>query len=187
MEEKILTKGRVLSGDILKVDGFLNHQIDTDFLYEATGEIYRLFRDAKVTKIMTIEASGIAVACLAALYFHVPVVFAKKSTTSNMSPDVYRSTVESYTHRCGYEVTTAKAYLDASDRVLLVDDFLARGCALQCLLDIVGQAGATVVGCAVAIEKQYQGGGESLRAKGVRVEALAKIAAMDEKDGIRFC
>ncbi len=187
MEEKILSAGKILPGDILKVDSFLNQQIDADFLFGATEEFYRAFAGCGVTKILTIEASGIAVAFAAALHFHVPVVFAKKAKTANMSKDVYCSKVESYTHGCTYDVTISKEYLSENDRILIVDDFLARGSALGCLIDLVGQAGAGLVGCAIAIEKQYQGGGEELRAKGVRIESLAKIAAMNEKDGIRFC
>ena len=137
--------------------------------------------------MLTIEASGIGVACLAAQYFHVPVVFAKKSATSNMSADVYASSVESYTHKRTYDVTVAREYIHPTDRVLIIDDFLARGSALEALLSIVSQAGAVAVGCGIVIEKAYQGGGELLRAKGVRVESLAKIAAMSEKDGIEFC
>ncbi len=187
MEEKIVSCGKILAGDVLKVDNFLNHQIDVDFLAEAGREFYRLYKDEGVTKVLTIEASGIAIACLTAECFHVPVLFAKKSTTSNMSKNVYASSVESYTHGCTYTVTVAKEYLNENDRVLIVDDFLAKGSALTALLDLVEQSGAVAVGCGIAIEKSYQEGGNSLRAKGVRVESLAKIAAMSEKDGIRFC
>ena len=187
MEDKIRCCGKILPGDVLKVDSFLNHQIDVEFLLTIGEEFYRLFGNEGVTKVLTIEASGIGVACLTAQYFHAPVLFAKKSLTSNMSADVYLSRVESYTHKRGYDVTVAKEYLRPEDRVLIIDDFLARGNALEALLDIVGQAGATVVGCGIVIEKVYQGGGDLLRARGVRVESIAKIAAMSEKDGFVFC
>lgn len=187
MEQKILTCGKVLAGDVLRVDNFLNHQIDVDLLSRAGQEFYRLFRDCGVTKVLTIEASGIAVACLAAQYFHVPVVFAKKSKTVNTSDDVYLSQVASYTHKQTYDVTVSKDYLTADDKVLIIDDFLALGSALTALLDIVAQSGATAVGCGIVIEKAYQNGGADLRAKGIRVESLARIAAMSAEDGITFC
>lgn len=187
LEQKILTDGRVYPGEVLKVDNFLNHQIDVDFLCKVGEEFYRLYKDAGVTKILTIEASGIGVACLTAQYFHVPVLFAKKSKTSNMSGSFYTSTVMSYTHGQTYGVVVSKEYLQPSDRVLILDDFLARGSALNALLDLVSQAGASAVGCGIVIEKAYQSGGADLRAKGVRVESLARIASMSVEDGIKFC
>ena len=187
MEEKILACGKVLPGDVLRVDNFLNHQIDVDLLCRAGEEFYRLFGDLGVTKILTIEASGIAVASLAAQHFHVPVLFAKKSKSLNTSGDVYASKVASYTHKQIYEVTVSKEYLSSSDKVLIIDDFLALGSALTALLDLVAQAGAEAVGCGIVIEKAYQNGGADLRAKGIRVESLARIASMSAEDGIKFC
>lgn len=187
LEQKILTDGRVYPGEVLKVDNFLNHQIDVDFLCEIGKEFHRLYKDAGVTKILTIEASGIGVACLTAQYFHVPVLFAKKSKSSNMAEHFYTSTVESYTHGQTYGVVVSKEYLQPNDRVLILDDFLAKGSALHALLDLVSQAGATAVGCGIVIEKAYQKGGEELRSQGIRVESLAKIASMSVEDGIKFC
>ncbi len=185
LEEKILAEGRVLPGHVLKVDGFLNHRLDVDFLCEAGKEFYRLFRDCGVTKILTIEASGIGVACLAAQYFHAPVVFAKKNRTSNIANDVYAVSVHSYTHNRDYNVVVSKEYLSPDDRVLLIDDFLANGCALDGLVELVNQAGATLVGAGIMIEKAFQGGGDRLRKKGIRVESLARIASMTDT-GLEF-
>ncbi len=187
LEEKIQKEGRVLEGNILKVDNFLNHQIDVMFLCELGKEFKRLYSDCGITKIMTIEASGIGVACLTAQYFGVPVLFAKKSRSSNISAGVYSSKVESYTHGKVYDVIASKQYLNENDRVLIIDDFLATGNALVGLIDIVEQAGATVVGCGIVIEKAYQDGGRLLREKGYRVESLARIASMSAEDGITFC
>lgn len=187
LEEKIRAEGRVYPGEVLKVDNFLNHQIDVDFLCEIGKEFHHLYRDEGVTKILTIEASGIGVACLTAQYFHVPVLFAKKSKSSNMAAHCYTSAVESYTHGQTYEVVVSKEYLRPVDRVLILDDFLAKGSALRALLALVLQAGATVVGCGIVIEKAYQQGGAELRRQGIRVESLAKIASMSVEDGIKFC
>ncbi len=185
LEARIARDGVVLGGDILKVGSFLNQQIDVDFLMQLGEEMARLYAQDKVTKILTIEASGIAVAVAAAAYLHVPVVFAKKSRSANQSADVYRARITSFTHKNTYEAIVAKEYLCDKDRVLLVDDFLATGEALVGLLSLAEQAGATLVGCAVAVEKGFQHGGDALRKKGIRVESLAIIDAMSA-DGIVY-
>ncbi|MBQ8908016.1 MAG: xanthine phosphoribosyltransferase [Clostridia bacterium] len=187
LEERILKDGIVLKGDVLKVGSFLNQQLDVPFLCEACKEFYRLYKDAGVTKILTIEASGIAIAALTAQYFGVPVVFAKKSKSDNIAADVYSGRVVSYTHGNEAQAIVSKEYISKEDRLLLIDDFLARGSALEALLAIAGQAGAAVVGAGIAIEKAYQGGGDALRAAGLRIESLARIASMDEEKGIVFC
>lgn len=179
LEDRIIRDGRVLPGDVLKVDSFLNHQIDVPFICELGREFYRLFETSGVTKILTIEASGIGLACIAAQYFGVPVVFAKKSKTTNISADVYSTPVESYTHGNTNNVIVSKQYLNENDRVLVIDDFLATGNALKGLIELCRMAGATVVGCGIAIEKRYQHGGDQLRAEGIRVESLAMIDRME--------
>ena len=186
LEKRILSDGRVLPGGILKVDSFLNHQIDTGLLYEMARELYRLFGGEGVTKILTIEASGIAIAAMTGYVFSCPMVFAKKSKTKNLSGDVYAAEVESFTHGNTNTVLVSKAYLQPGDRVLIVDDFLATGAALIGLKSLCEQAGAEVVGAGIAIEKVFQGGGDALRAAGLRVESLAKIASMSD-DGLTFC
>lgn len=186
LKERIVKDGKCLSADVLKVDSFLNHQIDVVLLDEIGKEFARLYKDCGVNKILTIEASGIAIACLTAKYFGAPVVFAKKSKTSNISNDVYTAEVASYTHGNVNTIMVSKQYLNADDRVLIVDDFLANGCALNGLVDLVQAAGATVVGAGIVIEKAYQGGGDALRARGIRVESLARIAAMDAENGVTF-
>lgn len=187
LEERILRDGRILeNGSVLKVDSFLNHQMDIALLNEMGREFFRLFGDERVTKILTVEASGIGIACIAGQYFNVPVVFAKKSRSKNIDQSVYSAPVESFTHGGIYEMIVAREFLESGDRVLLIDDFLANGAALEGLIDIVRQAGATLVGAGVCIEKAFQPGGESLRAGGVRVEALARIKSMSG-DGIQFC
>ena len=185
MEEKILTEGEVLPGGILKVGGFLNQRIDTALLQAVGTEIARLFDGCGVNKILTIEASGIAVAVAAGIAMGAPVVFAKKHKTSNVDGAVYATVVHSFTHNTDYTVVVSRDYLTSADRVLLVDDFLANGAALRGLIELVSQAGAELVGACAAIEKRFQGGGDALRAAGVRVEALACVESMD--DGvIRF-
>ena len=187
LEERILKEGKVREGDVLKVDCFLNHQMDVH-LFEAMGrEWKRLFDGCGVNKILTIEASGIGMACIAAQSFHCPVVFAKKTETKNIAGEVYRTQVRSFTHGRVYDVIVSKDYLGPQDRLLLIDDFLANGAALSALLDIAMAAGATVVGAGIAIEKAYQPGGELIRGRGVRVESLARIQSMSEKTGIVFC
>ena len=186
LEERILSDGKVLPGGILKVDNFLNHQIDTALLREMAREFHRLFGGEGVNKILTIEASGIAIAAVTGLVFGCPMVFAKKSKTKNISGEVWSAEVESFTHGNTSTVVVAKDYLGADDRVLIVDDFLATGAALVGLRSLCEQAGATVVGAGIAIEKVFQGGGDALRAQGLRIESLARIAEMSD-DGLRFC
>ena len=186
LEDRILKDGKVLPGGILKVDGFLNHQIDPALLYEMALELRRLYDGEGVNKILTIEASGIAIAALTGYVFGCPLVFAKKSKTRNLAGDLYAAEVPSFTHGNVSTVVVSKAYLGPQDRVLIVDDFLATGAALVGLRSLCEQAGAAVVGAGIAIEKVFQGGGEKLRGEGLRVESLARIAAMSD-DGLRFC
>ena len=186
LEERILSDGQVLPGGILKVGSFLNQQIDTALLHEMAAELHRLFGGEGVNKILTIEASGIAIAAVAGVEFGCPMVFAKKSKTKNISGEVYAAEVVSFTHGNTSTVVVAKDYLGPSDRVLIVDDFLATGAALVGLCELCAQAGATVVGAGIAIEKVFQGGGNALREKGLRIESLAKIARMSD-DGLAFC
>ena len=187
LEQKISQCGSVLPGDVLKVGSFLNHQMDVDFLCTLGKEFYRLYGQCGVTKILTVESSGIGIACLTAQYFHVPVVFAKKSRTSNLSGDVFLSSVTSYTRGTTSDLMIPREYLLPEDRILIIDDFLATGSALIALCDLVCQSGALLVGCGIEVEKAYQNGGRLLRERGIRVESLARIASMDEQDGIRFC
>ena len=186
MEERIRRNGIVRAGNVLKVDSFLNHQMDIDLFNEMGQEFYRLFGEEHVTKIVPIEASGIGIACVAAQYFHVPVVFAKKSESKNLDGDVYTSAVASFTHNKVYDIRISKKYLNENDRILLIDDFLAKGNALLGLLDVCQQSGATVVGAGIAIEKGFQEGGQLLRKRGLRVESLAIVDAMDENGEIIF-
>lgn len=186
LEERIRRDGIVEDGDVLKVDSFLNHQMDVE-LFRAMGrEWARLFSGEEVTKILTIEASGIGIACVAALEFGVPVVFAKKSRTRNIVGEVYHTEVPSFTHGGVSDVIVSKRFLLPGDRLLLIDDFLANGAALEGLIDLAEQAGATVVGAGIAVEKAFQPGGERVRAKGVRVESLARIQSMGA-GRIEFC
>lgn len=186
LEERIRQDGIVRAGNVLKVDNFLNHQMDIDLFNEMGKELFRLFGKENVTKIVTIEASGIGIACIVAQYFHVPVVFAKKSESKNLDGDVYTSTVTSFTKGKVYDVRISKKYIQETDRILLIDDFLAKGNALLGLIDICEQAGATVVGAGIAIEKGFQEGGQMLRERGLRVESLAIVDAMDEGGTITF-
>ena len=187
LEERIRKDGIVKEGNVLKVDSFLNHQMDIRLFEEIGREFKRRFRDEEITKILTIEASGIGIACIAAQSFHVPVVFAKKTKTKNIAGDVYVSRVESYTHGRIYEIIVSKDFLKQEDRVLLIDDFLANGKALEGLADLVHQAGADLVGAGVVIEKGFQPGGVIIGWEGMRLESLAIVDAMDEKTGeIRF-
>lgn len=185
LEEKILKEGAVLPGNILKVGNFLNHQIDTAFLKEIGDEIARLYKDAGVNKILTIEASGIAIAVAAGFSMNVPVVFAKKHKSSNVEGDIFSANVESFTHKTVYNIVVSKDYIGKDDRVLIVDDFLANGNALIGLTELVSSAGATVVGAAIAIEKGFQRGGDELRKRGMRVESLAIVERMTE-DSLEF-
>ena len=187
LEDRIRKDGRIReNGAVLKVDSFLNHQMDVELFNEMGKEFFRLFGDEKITRLLTIEASGIGIACIAGQYFNVPVLFAKKSRSKNIDPDVYSAPVVSFTHGGVNEVMVSKRFLERGDRVLLIDDFLANGAALDGLISIVEQAGATVVGAGVCVEKAFQSGGVRLRGRGVRVEALARIAAMNETE-IQFC
>ncbi|MBE6684791.1 MAG: xanthine phosphoribosyltransferase [Ruminococcaceae bacterium] len=188
LEDRIRRDGKIFEGDVLKVDSFVNHQIDVGFISEIGKEFYRLFGDCGINKILTIEASGIGIACLVAMHFNVPVVFAKKSKSINISADVYSSKVESYTHGKTYDVIVSKEFLGKDDKVLIIDDFLAKGSALKGLISLVRSAGAEIVGSGIIIEKAYQGGGEYIRNEmGVRVESLAKIASMSVENGVVFC
>ncbi len=180
LEEKILREGTVLPGDILKVDCFLNHCLDVPFLLEMGREIARIYEDSAVNKIVTIETSGIPIAFAAAQYMNVPVVFVKKDKSGNISDKVFSSRVESFTKKNVYNAVVSKDYLSKGDKVLVIDDFLAKGNALNGIMDILSQAGAELVGCAIAIEKGFQGGGDELRAKGIRVDSLAIIEAMTD-------
>ncbi len=186
LEDRIQRDGKVKEGHVLKVDSFLNHQMDIALFTEMGKEFYRLFGSEGVTKILTIEASGIGIACITALYFHVPVLFAKKNQTRNIAGDVYTSRVESFTHGRVYEIRVAKEFLLPGDRVLIIDDFLANGSALRGLIQLVRDAAASLVGAGIAVEKGYQPGGDLVRAAGVRVESLAVIDSMDEKNGVVF-
>lgn len=178
LEERIVKDGIILKGDILKVGSFLNQQIDTHLLKDMAIEVTKFFEKGTVTKVLTIEASGIAFATAVALEYDVPFVFAKKSVSSNVSGELYTSSVVSYTHNTTFNVSVPIDYLKKEDRVLIVDDFLANGNALKGLIDIVNQSGATVVGCAIEIEKTYQNGGNELRDLGYKVVSLAQIAEM---------
>ena len=187
LKQRILKDGVVRgNNDVLKVDKFLNHQMDVSLFAEIGREFQGRFADCGVNKILTIEASGIGIACITAQFFHCPVVFAKKSKTKNIAGEVYHTRVVSYTHGNVSDVIVSKDFLGPEDRVLLIDDFLANGAALEGLIDIVRQAGATLVGAGIVIEKAFQPGGERLRAKGIRVESLARIASMSEEEGITF-
>ena len=186
LEERILKDGRALNEDVLKVDGFLNHQMDIELFNEMGKEWYRLFQDEQVNKILTIEASGIGMACVAAQYFHCPVVFAKKSMSSNISDHVYSAPVKSFTHGNQYNAIVSKEYLHPEDRILVIDDFLAMGEALRGLFSLVQQSGATLIGAGIAVEKAFQPGGAQLRSEGYRIESLARVAAMSEEGGVVF-
>ena len=185
LEQRILSDGEVIGGKILKVSNFLNHQIDVAFLDELAKEWKRRFADSRITKILTIESSGIAIACSLAREFGVPLVFAKKHQTSNVNEDVYSAKVYSFTHDQYYTVVVSKKYLNAGEKILLADDFLANGNALKGLIQICESAGASVVGAACAIEKGFQNGGDELRKNGLQVESLAIIDKMDS-NGIEF-
>ncbi len=187
LEDRILKDGHIGADNVLKVDSFLNHQIDVNFVCELGKEFYRLFKDENITKILTIEASGIGIACLAAQYFGVPVVFAKKTKTINIYSDTYNATVHSYTHKKDYDIVVSKEFLSKEDNVLIIDDFLAKGSALTALLMLIEKAGAKTAGAGIVIEKAYQGGGNLVRDMGIRVESVAKIKSISKKDGIVFC
>ncbi len=188
LEKRIQKDGIVKAGNVLKVDSFLNHQMDMELFNEMGKEFRRLFADRPVNKILTIEASGIGIACIAAQYFQVPVVFAKKAQSINLDGEVYSTKIESFTHKRVYDVIVSKKYLGPEDHVLILDDFLANGCAVNGLIDLIKSAGAVVEGIGIVIEKGQQAGGRLLREKGYRVESLAVIERMNEKTGeIVFC
>ena len=187
LEDRIRRDGKIRSGGVLKVDSFLNHQMDVKLFNEIGREFHRLFGDCGVTKILTIEASGIGIACVAAQFFDVPVIFAKKNKTKNIAGDVYTSKVESFTHGKVYDIIVSKEFLLPQDRVLIIDDFLANGSALQGLIKLVRDAGATLVGAGIAVEKAFQPGGDLIRSMGVRVESLARVKAMSVEGGVEFC
>ena len=186
LKQRIRQDGVVKGTDVLKVDSFLNHQMDVALFEEIGREFQRRFCDCGVNKILTIEASGIGIACVTAQFFHCPVIFAKKSQTKNIAGEVYSTKVESFTHSRVYDVIVAKQFLGPGDRVLIIDDFLANGAALEGLIDLVNQAGAELVGAGIVIEKAFQPGGARIRAKGIRVESLAKVKSMSEETGVEF-
>lgn len=182
IEQEIQKRGKVLPGNVLKVNSFLNHQLDPYLLNIMAGEWTKLFKNDNITKIVTIEASGIALAILTGLKLNVPVVFAKKSNSKNIG-DVYKSKIHSYTRDQDFDIQIEKQFIYKDDTVLIIDDFLANGSATLGMIDIINQAGAKLAGVGIAIEKGFQNGGEILRDKGVRVESLAIISSMDEKTG----
>ena len=186
LKERIRRDGVVKGTDVLKVDSFLNHQMDIALFEEIGREFHRRFGGCGVNKILTIEASGIGIACVTAQFFRCPVIFAKKSQTKNIAGEVYRTQVESFTHGRIYDVIVSRQFLGPEDKVLIIDDFLANGAALEGLIDLVNQAGAQLVGAGIVIEKAFQPGGARIRAKGVRVESLARIKSMSEETGVEF-
>ena len=183
LEERIAKDGIVKEGNVLKVDSFLNHQMDIRLFDEMGAEFKRRFADANINKILTIEASGIGIACIAARHFDVPVVFAKKSKSINIDGDMYVAEVESFTHKCKNQVIVSRKFLGPEDHVLIIDDFLANGCALQGLISIVTEAGGTVEGIGIAIEKGFQNGGRIIRNLGYHLESLAIVDSMDAATG----
>lgn len=187
LEKKIIDEGVVREGNVLKVDRFLNHQMDIKLFNEMGKEFKRRFDGVEINKIITIEASGIGIACVVAQHFDVPVVFAKKSRSINIEGDVYIAEVESFTHKCKNQVIVSKKLINPKDKILIIDDFLANGCALQGLISIVNDAGAEVAGIGIAIEKGFQNGGKVIRNLGYRLESLAIVQSMDpEKGTIEF-
>ncbi len=183
LEDRIRKDGVVKAGNVLKVDSFLNHQMDVELFDEMGKEFKRLFADKPINKILTIEASGIGIACVAAQHFHVPVVFAKKTQSINIDGEVYSTKIESFTHKRVYDVIVSKKYIGPGDHVLIIDDFLANGCAVQGLIQLIHDAGAVVEGVGIAIEKGQQTGGSTLRSQGIRVESLAIIDHMNDETG----
>ena len=183
LEERILKDGNVKEGNVLKVDSFLNHQMDIELFDQMGAEFKKRFEGKPINKILTIEASGIGIACVVAQHFHVPVVFAKKSKSINLEGEMYVAQVESFTHKCQNNVIVAQKFLNPEDHVLIIDDFLANGCALQGLIQIVQSAGATVEGIGIAIEKGFQSGGRIIRNLGFQLESLAIVESMDAETG----
>ena len=185
LEERIKKDGIIKEGNVLKVDSFLNHQMDIDLFNEMGKEFKRLFADKPINKILTIEASGIGIACVVAQHFGVPVVFAKKTQSINIDGEVYSTKIESFTHKKVYDVIVSKKYIGPEDHILIIDDFLANGCALLGLIDIVKKSGATLEGAGIVIEKGFQHGGQQIRDMGVRLESLAIIDSMTD-DSLTF-
>ena len=183
LKDRIRKDGKIKAGNVLKVDSFLNHQMDIDLFNEIGREFKKRFEGKEINKILTIEASGIGIACIAAQHFHVPVVFAKKSQSINLEGEMYVAEVESFTHKCKNQVIVAKKFLSEEDHVLIIDDFLANGCALQGLIQLVTEAGATVEGIGIVIEKGFQSGGRIIRNLGYPLESLAIVEAMDSETG----
>lgn len=183
LKDRIRKDGKIKEGNVLKVDSFLNHQMDVKLFQEIGKEFKRRFADEEITKILTIEASGIGIACVAAEVFDVPVVFAKKTQTKNIAGDVYTTKVESFTYGRVYDIIVSKEFLGKGDKVLLIDDFLANGKALEGLAELVTKSGAELVGAGVVIEKGFQVGGDIIRSKGIHLESLAIVESMDEKTG----
>lgn len=186
LKDRIRKDGIIRDGNVLKVDSFLNHQMDINLFLEIGKEFKKRFSDVEITKILTIEASGIGIACIVAQFFNVPVVFAKKTQTKNIAGDVYVTRVESFTHGRIYDVMISKDFLSPDDKVLVIDDFLANGCALLGLLELIKNAGATLQGAGIVIEKGFQKGGEEIRNMGIRLESLAIIESMDKDMGVVF-
>lgn len=183
LEQRILKDGVVKEGNVLKVDSFLNHQMDITLFEEMAEEFQRRFKDKNINKILTIESSGIGIAAIVARQFGVPILFAKKSKSINIDGDMYTAEVESFTHKCKNQVIVSKKFLSEDDRVLIIDDFLANGCALQGLIQIVIQSGATVEGIGIAVEKGFQAGGRTIRNLGYQLESLAIVESMDASTG----
>lgn len=183
LEARIRKDGVVKPGDVLKVDSFLNHQMDVELFNEMGKEFKRLFADRPINKILTIEASGIGIACIVAQHFGVPVVFAKKAKSINLDGETYCTKIQSFTHKKVYDVIVAKKFLNPEDHILIIDDFLANGCAVDGLIDLIQSAGATVEGVGIAIEKGFQRGGDLIRAKGIQVESLAIVESMNAETG----
>lgn len=183
LEERIRKDGVIKPGNVLKVDSFLNHQMDVELFDAMRAEFKRLFAENPINKILTIEASGIGIACVVAQHFHVPVVFAKKSQSINLDGESYITKVESFTHKRTYDVIVSKKYLNPEDHILIIDDFLANGCAVNGLIDLIRSAGATVEGVGIAIEKGFQEGGRLIREKGIHVESLAIVESMNDETG----
>ena len=186
LKNRINKDGKVLPGNILKVSSFLNHQIDIEFLDSLAEEILRRFAGTKINKVMTVESSGIAIACSVARLLKVPAVFCKKNKSSNVPEDVYSTVIHSFTHGKDYTVVVSKEFLNKGDSVLVVDDFLANGCALEGLISLITDAGAEFAGAGIIIEKGFQGGGDKLRAKGLKIESLAIVERMSPEEGVIF-
>lgn len=183
LEDRIRKDGVVKPGNVLKVDSFLNHRMDVGLFREMGKEWKRLFADCPINKILTIEASGIGIACIVAEQFDVPVVFAKKSQSINLDGEMYSTKIESFTHKKTYDVIVSKKFLSADDHVLVIDDFLANGCAINGLIELIDEAGATLEGVGIAIEKEFQQGGKVIRDKGIRLESLAIVESMNDETG----